>query len=71
MKRIRGVSFSTRVSVQFENTMIHAARGIFNRLLPDVHIFTDHKAGLQAGKYVLDINTAFIVVLFFGHKIMP
>jgi len=51
--------------------MIHAARGIFNRLLPDVHIFTDHKAGLQAGKYVLDINTAFIVVLFFGHKIMP
>ncbi|KAI9074247.1 hypothetical protein K1719_043812 [Acacia pycnantha] len=30
--------------------MIHAARGIFNRLLPDVHIFTDHKAGPQAGK---------------------
>lgn len=52
MKRIRGFSFSARVSVQFENTMIHAARGIFNRLLPDVHIFTDHKAGEQAGKYV-------------------
>ncbi|XP_052195090.1 probable RNA 3'-terminal phosphate cyclase-like protein [Diospyros lotus] len=50
VKRIRGVSFSTRVSVQFENTMIHAARGIFNRLLPDVHIFTDHKAGPQAGR---------------------
>lgn len=50
VKRIRGVTFSTRVSAQFENTMIHAARGIFNRLLPDVHIFTDHKAGLQAGK---------------------
>ncbi|KAI3971270.1 hypothetical protein MKW92_007145 [Papaver armeniacum] len=33
-----------------ENTMIHAARGIFNRLLPDVHIFTDHKAGDKAGK---------------------
>ncbi|XP_038705629.1 probable RNA 3'-terminal phosphate cyclase-like protein [Tripterygium wilfordii] len=49
VKRIRGVSFSTRVSVQFENTMIYAARGIFNRLLPDVHIFTDHKAGPQAG----------------------
>ncbi|KAL8233444.1 hypothetical protein R6Q59_019544 [Mikania micrantha] len=29
--------------------MIHAARGIFNRLLPDVHIFTDHKSGAQAG----------------------
>ncbi|KAF8399415.1 hypothetical protein HHK36_015280 [Tetracentron sinense] len=50
VKRIRGVTFSTRVSSQFENTMIHAARGIFNRLLPDVHISTDHKAGLQAGK---------------------
>ncbi|KAG9153493.1 hypothetical protein Leryth_018751 [Lithospermum erythrorhizon] len=49
VKRIRGVTFSTRVSVQFENTMIHAARGIFNRLLPDVHIFTDHKAGALAG----------------------
>ncbi|KAF6140226.1 hypothetical protein GIB67_000274 [Kingdonia uniflora] len=50
VKRIRGTTFSTRVSSQFENTMIHAARGIFNRLLPDVHIFTDHKAGVQAGK---------------------
>ncbi|KAG6792552.1 hypothetical protein POTOM_001704 [Populus tomentosa] len=49
IKRIRGVTFSTRVSSQFENTMIHAARGIFNHLLPDVHIFTDHKAGPQAG----------------------
>lgn len=53
VKRIRGVTFSTRVSVQFENTMIHAARGIFNRLLPDVHIFTDHKTGAQSGKYVI------------------
>lgn len=51
VKRIRGVTYSTKVSSQFENTMIHAARGIFNRLLPDVHIFTDHKAGPQAGKY--------------------
>ncbi|KAL9679233.1 hypothetical protein QQ045_017089 [Rhodiola kirilowii] len=50
VKRIRGVTYSTRVSSQFENTMIHAARGIFNRLLPDVHIATDHKAGDQAGK---------------------
>ncbi|KAL7215141.1 hypothetical protein ACSBR1_027328 [Camellia fascicularis] len=41
---------TVRSSLTFENTMIHAARGIFNRLLPDVHIFTDHKAGAQAGK---------------------
>lgn len=51
VKRIRGITFSARVSSQFENSMIHAARGVFNRLLPDVHIFTDHKAGPQAGKY--------------------
>ncbi|KAJ0013245.1 hypothetical protein Pint_21701 [Pistacia integerrima] len=31
VKRIRGVTYSTRVSSQFENTMIHAARGIFNQ----------------------------------------
>ncbi|PHT54730.1 putative RNA 3'-terminal phosphate cyclase-like protein [Capsicum baccatum] len=29
--------------------MIHAARGILNPLLSDVHIFTDHKAGAQDG----------------------
>ncbi|XP_059300476.1 probable RNA 3'-terminal phosphate cyclase-like protein [Lycium ferocissimum] len=46
LKRIRGVSFSTRVSVQFENTVIHAAHGILNPLLSHVHIFTDHKAGM-------------------------
>ncbi|KAB2601662.1 RNA 3'-terminal phosphate cyclase-like protein [Pyrus ussuriensis x Pyrus communis] len=49
VKRIRGVTFSTRVSTQFENTMVYAARGIFNLLLPDVHIFTDHRSGAQAG----------------------
>ncbi|KAL2486941.1 putative RNA 3'-terminal phosphate cyclase-like protein [Abeliophyllum distichum] len=52
VKRIRGISFSTRVSVQFENTMIHVARGILNHLLPDVYIFTDHKAGPQAGNFL-------------------
>ncbi|BFG34522.1 hypothetical protein CerSpe_207960 [Prunus speciosa] len=50
VKRIRGVTFSTRVSVQFENTMVHAARGVFHPFLPDVHIFTDHRAGPQAGE---------------------
>ncbi|KAL8143457.1 hypothetical protein V2J09_016489 [Rumex salicifolius] len=49
VKRIRGVTFSTKVSSQFENTMIHAARGIMNPLLCDIHVFTDHKAGSQAG----------------------
>ncbi|KAG6585410.1 probable RNA 3'-terminal phosphate cyclase-like protein [Cucurbita moschata] len=49
VKSIRGVSFSTRVSSQFEHAMITSARGVFNRLLPDVHIFTDHRKGPQAG----------------------
>lgn len=61
VKRIRGVTFSARVSVQFENAMRHAARGIFNRLLPDVHIFTDHKAGALSGKYVLCLSTRDII----------
>ncbi|KAF9587615.1 hypothetical protein IFM89_004447 [Coptis chinensis] len=50
VKRIRGTAFSTKVSYQFEKTMIHAARGVFNRLLPDVHIFQDHRSGQEAGK---------------------
>ncbi|KAL0558928.1 hypothetical protein IC582_003516 [Cucumis melo] len=49
VKRIRGVSFSTRVSSQFEHAMITAARGVFNRLLPDVHIGADHRKGPRAG----------------------
>lgn len=50
VKSIRGVTFSTRVSPQIENRMIYAARGVFNRLIPDVHIFTDHKTGPQSGR---------------------
>ncbi|KAK3145590.1 hypothetical protein QOZ80_3BG0254830 [Eleusine coracana subsp. coracana] len=50
VKRIRGVSFSTRVSAQIEHRIIYAARGIFNRFIPDVHIFTDHRAGPTGGK---------------------
>ncbi|KAK7319602.1 hypothetical protein RJT34_04325 [Clitoria ternatea] len=49
VKKIRGVTFSTRVSVQFENSMIKAARGIINPLVSDVHIFSDHRSGPQAG----------------------
>lgn len=61
VKRIRGVTFSTRVSPQFENTMTYSARGIFNRLLPDVHIASDHKSGPQAGKYVLSLQIQFVL----------
>nr|CAB3497585.1 unnamed protein product [Digitaria exilis] len=50
VKRIRGVSFTTRVSPQIENRIIYAARGIFNRFIPDVHIFTDHRSGSAGGR---------------------
>jgi len=50
VKKIRGTTFSTRVTSDFEHSMRFAARGIFNNLLPDVHIFQDHRAGAQAGK---------------------
>ncbi|XP_004498604.1 probable RNA 3'-terminal phosphate cyclase-like protein [Cicer arietinum] len=49
VKKIRGVTFSTKVSSQFENSMIRAARGIINPLVSDVHIFTDHRSGPPAG----------------------
>nr|XP_007160174.1 hypothetical protein PHAVU_002G299100g [Phaseolus vulgaris]ESW32168.1 hypothetical protein PHAVU_002G299100g [Phaseolus vulgaris] len=49
VKKIRGTTFSTRVSVQFENSMIKATRGIINPLVSDVHIFSDHRSGPQAG----------------------
>ncbi|PKU78055.1 probable RNA 3'-terminal phosphate cyclase-like protein [Dendrobium catenatum] len=50
VKRIRGVTFSTRVSPQFGNRMVFAARGVFNQFLPDVHIFTDHRSGQSSGR---------------------
>ncbi|CAH8362803.1 unnamed protein product [Eruca vesicaria subsp. sativa] len=50
VKKIRGWTFSARVSSDFEHSMRFAARGIFNNLLPDVHIFNDHKSGPAAGK---------------------
>jgi len=50
VRKIRGTSFSTRVSVQFEYGMIKAARGIINPLVSDVHIFSDHRSGPEAGK---------------------
>ncbi|KAL0916509.1 hypothetical protein M5K25_014028 [Dendrobium thyrsiflorum] len=50
VKRIRGVTFSTRVSPQFGNRMVFSARGVFNRFLPDVHIFTDHRSGQSGGR---------------------
>eukprot|EP00041_Stephanoeca_diplocostata_P015377 m.293085 g.293085 ORF g.293085 m.293085 type:complete len:360 (+) comp20014_c0_seq3:260-1339(+) len=50
IKRIRGIAFSTRVSPQTGNRVVDSARGVLNKLLPDVYIYTDHYRGAEAGK---------------------
>ncbi|XBI86947.1 hypothetical protein VPH35_025089 [Triticum aestivum] len=55
VKRIRGVEFSTIVSPRIVSRIHYAARGLFNKFILDVHIFTDHRVvssggcGLSAG----------------------
>ena len=61
VKRIRGLTFTSRVSSQFEHTMRYAARGIFNRLLPDVHISTYHS---KTGKYAFCLGK---IMLYITH----
>ena len=41
VKRIRGVAYSMKVSPQTTNRMVDGARGVLNKLLADVYIFTD------------------------------
>lgn len=50
VKRIRGIAFSTKVSPQTVNSMIYAARGIFNSFIPDVHIFSDVRTNATGGR---------------------
>eukprot|EP00252_Welwitschia_mirabilis_P025637 TRINITY_DN8102_c0_g1_i1.p1 TRINITY_DN8102_c0_g1~~TRINITY_DN8102_c0_g1_i1.p1 ORF type:complete len:380 (+),score=67.34 TRINITY_DN8102_c0_g1_i1:237-1376(+) len=50
VKRIRGVAYSTRVSPQMSNRMVDSCRGILNKLLADVYIFTDHFSGQLSGR---------------------
>jgi len=42
---VRGVAFTLRVSPQTGNRLVDAARGVLNKFLPDVYIFTDHHPG--------------------------
>ncbi|ODN72975.1 18S rRNA biogenesis protein RCL1 [Cryptococcus amylolentus CBS 6039] len=50
IKKIRGVSYSTRVSPQFANRMVESARSILNRYIPDVYLYTDVYKGEDSGK---------------------
>eukprot|EP00195_Chlamydomonas_chlamydogama_P012345 CAMPEP_0202904714 /NCGR_PEP_ID=MMETSP1392-20130828/30784_1 /ASSEMBLY_ACC=CAM_ASM_000868 /TAXON_ID=225041 /ORGANISM="Chlamydomonas chlamydogama, Strain SAG 11-48b" /LENGTH=247 /DNA_ID=CAMNT_0049592495 /DNA_START=141 /DNA_END=880 /DNA_ORIENTATION=+ len=49
VKRIRGVSYSMKVSPQNTNRMVDGARGVLNAFLADVFIFTDAVAGASSG----------------------
>lgn len=50
IKRIRGTAYSTRVSPQTSNRIVETSRGIFNKLLPDVYIYSDHYKGAESGQ---------------------
>lgn len=44
--------YSVRVSPQMANRMVESARGILNKFLPDIYIYTDHMKGVNSGKWV-------------------
>ncbi|MES1908007.1 MAG: hypothetical protein MHM6MM_001021 [Cercozoa sp. M6MM] len=48
VKRIRGTVFTARVAPVTASRVATAARGIFNRLLPDVWLYTEHAKGAGA-----------------------
>mmetsp|Transcript_17590 Transcript_17590/g.30185 ORF Transcript_17590/g.30185 Transcript_17590/m.30185 type:complete len:382 (+) Transcript_17590:112-1257(+) len=49
VKRIRGVSYSMKVSPQNTNRMVDGVRGVLNDYLADVFIFTDALSGSASG----------------------
>lgn len=50
IKRIRGISSTTRVSPQISNRMIEATRSVLNPFIPDVYVHSDVYKGEEAGK---------------------
>ncbi|KAL5532656.1 hypothetical protein ACEPAF_4430 [Sanghuangporus sanghuang] len=50
IKRIRGISHAVRVSPQFSNRMIEAARSVLNRFIPDIYLYSDVYKGEESGK---------------------
>lgn len=47
---ILGRRYSTRVSPQFANRMVEAARSVLNRYIPDIYLYTDVYKGEESGK---------------------
>ena len=54
VKRIRGVAYSMKVSPQSTNRMVDGARGVLNKLLADVYIFTDAVSGATESTGMVD-----------------
>lgn len=50
VKRVRGIAYATKMAPQTTNRLVDGARGVLNKLLPDVYIFTDHMSGKEAGE---------------------
>ncbi|KAA1469467.1 18S rRNA biogenesis protein [Dentipellis sp. KUC8613] len=50
IKRIRGIAHAVRVSPQFSNRMIEAARSVLNRFIPDIYLYSDVYKGEDSGK---------------------
>lgn len=49
IKRVRGIAYSANTPPHMTMRMIDGARGVLNKLLADVYIFTDHMSGAKAG----------------------
>jgi RNA 3'-terminal phosphate cyclase-like protein len=49
VKRVRGIAYTTRCNPQLASRMVDSVRGVFNNLLPDVYIYTDHYKGKDSG----------------------
>lgn len=50
VKKIRGIASAVRVSPQMANRMIDAARGVLNRYIPDLYLFSDVYRGDESGR---------------------
>ena len=49
VRRVRGVAYAAKVSPQVPNRIVDASKGLLNKVLPDVYIYTDHQKGASAG----------------------
>ena len=49
VKRVRGVTVTTKVSPSIANRIVDAIRGVFNDYIPDVYIHTDVHRGATSG----------------------